>query len=142
MKKMIIYGLTILISASIPIYFLLIWEPLKAKDVIGNDIRYNNSNGEIEEVIDNTEELSINNIEINNKNIFQNFDSITLEKRERLNKLISSLAIEDIIKINNYFEDLNDKENISKGIGLIEKRMLKDNFNEFKDIMKEYVNFE
>lgn len=142
MRKMLVYGLTILISASIPIYFLLIWEPLKAKDVIGNDISYTNLSKEIEEVVDNNEELSINNIQINNKNIFDNFEDITLEKRERLNKLISNLAIEDIIKINNYFKDLNDKENISKGIDLLERRMIKDNFNEFKDIMKEHISFE
>ena len=145
MKKIIIYGLTILISASIPIYFLLIWEPLKAKDVIGKDIIYSNlseENEESEKVVDDVEELSINNIEINNKNIFDDFENITLEKRERLNKLISSLAIEDIIKINNYFKDLNDKENISKGINLIEKRMITDKFYEFKDITKEYIDFE
>lgn len=142
MKKLIVYGITVLISASIPIYFLLIWEPLKAKDVIGSDISYNNLNEEEEEEENTYEELSINNIEIYNKNIFNNFESIDLEKRERLNQLLSNLAIEDIIKINNYFKDLSNKEDIIRGIDLVEKRMRKEDFKEFKDIMKEYIELE
>ena len=142
MRKFIIYGITILISASIPIYFLLIWEPLKAKDVIGDNISYSDSNEEIEKEVEPYEELNIENIEIYNESVFNNFNGITTEKREKLNQLISNLAIEDIIKINNYFKDLKNKENISKGIDLVEKRMTKDKFWEFKDIMKEYINFE
>lgn len=142
MKKLIIYGITILISASIPIYFLLIWEPLKAKDVIGDNISYSDLNEEIEEESESYEELNIENIEIYNESVFNNFDSISTEKREKLNQLISNLAIEDIIKINNYFKDLKNEKNIFKGIDLVEKRMTKDNFWEFKDIMKEYINFE
>lgn len=142
MKKIIIYGITVLISASIPIYFLLIWEPLKAKDVIGNDISYINLNEENEKKLDTDENLSINNIEIYNNNIFNNFNNITLEKREKLNALIRNLAIEDIIKINNYFKDLKDKESISKGMELVKKRMTQDKFEEFKGIIKEYINLE
>lgn len=143
MKKIIIYAITVLISASIPIYFLLIWEPLKAKDVIGNDISYTNSNEENEKNLNEYENLSINSIEIyNNNNIFNNFNNITLEKREKLNLLIRNLAIEDIIKINNYFKDLKNKENISKGMELVKKRMTQDKFEEFKGIIKEYINLE
>jgi glycyl-tRNA synthetase alpha subunit len=142
MKKVIIYGMTILISASIPIYFLLIWEPLKAKDVIGNNISYSNLNEENEKELKIDENISINNIEIYNDNIFNNFNNITSEKREKLNGLIRNLAIEDIIKINNYFKDLKNKENISKGMELVKKRMTQDKFEEFKGIIKEYINLE
>ncbi|WP_300385586.1 hypothetical protein [Clostridium sp.] len=139
MKKIIIYGITILISASIPIYFLLIWEPLSAKDVIGSDISLNKES--IKE-LDIGENLNINNIEIYNENVFSNFDNITLEKRERLNRLIKSLAIEDMIKINNYFKDLKNNENIIKGIKLIEKRMTQGNYQEFREIIKDYITLE
>lgn len=142
MRKLIIYGLTILISASIPIYFLLIWEPLKAKEVIGDNISYNDLNEEIEKEVKPYEELNIENIEIYNESVFDNFDSITTEKREKLNQLISNLAIEDIIKINNYFKDLKNEENISKGMDLANKRMTTEDFSAFKGIMKEFINFE
>lgn len=142
MKKIFIYGITVLVSASIPIYFLLIWEPLKAKDVIGNDISYNNLNKENQSQGDIYEELSINDIEIYKESIFNTFDNISLQKREKLNQLIGNLAIEDIIKINNYFKDLTNKDNIKKGVELIRKRVTQENFNEFKNIMKDYINFE
>lgn len=139
MKKLIVYSMTVLISASIPIYFLLIWEPLKAKDVIGSDISYNNLNEENSESIENHKEV---NLKIQNENFFNNFDNIILEKREKLNQVINNLAIEDIIKINNYFRDLNNKESINKGIELAKKRMTKRDFEEFKGIIKEFIEFE
>lgn len=149
MKKIIIYGITILVSASIPIYFLLIWEPLKAKDVIGNDINYVNLDEENEGKLDiyenintNNIDMKNNNIQIKNNNIFNSFDDITSEKRDKLNTLIKSLAIEDIIRINNYFKDLKDKENIIKGMELVKKRMTQENFEVFKGIIEEYIKLE
>lgn len=140
MKKVIIYSLTVIISAAIPIYFLLIWEPLKSIDAISDNI-----------IVTEYEHLN-NNYEENNMYIIDNLNSregtfskisnLPQEKRDKLNVLIKNLSIVDIIKINNYFADINNIENITKGFGLLEKRMSKENYQEFKDILGDYIKLE
>lgn len=140
MKKVIIYSLTVIISAAIPIYFLLIWEPLKSTDVVSDNVIVN----EHEETNDDSEEKKMFLID-NSESIgetFSNIANLPQEKRDKLNVLIKNLSVVDIVKINNYFSDINNNENLIKGFGLIEKRMSKENYQEFKDILGDYVNLE
>lgn len=140
MKKVIIYSLTVIISAAIPIYFLLIWEPLKSTDVVSDNVIVNEheeTNNDSEEkkmfLIDNSESIG---------ETFSNIANLPQEKRDKLNVLIKNLSVVDIVKVNNYFSDINNNENLIKGFGLIEKRMSKENYQEFKDILGDYVNLE
>ncbi|NLL30191.1 MAG: hypothetical protein GX258_03945 [Clostridiales bacterium] len=140
MKKVIIYSLTVIISAAIPIYFLLIWEPLKSTDVVSDNVIVN----EHEETNDDSEEKKMFLID-NSESIgetFSNIANLPQEKRDKLNVLIKNLSVVDIVKVNNYFSDINNNENLIKGFGLIEKRMSKENYQEFKDILGDYVNLE
>ena len=73
---------------------------------------------------------------------FSNIANLPQEKRDKLNVLIKNLSVVDIVKVNNYFSDINNNENLIKGFGLIEKRMSKENYQEFKDILGDYVNLE
>lgn len=140
MKKVIIYSLTVIISAAIPIYFLLIWEPLKSTDVVSDNVIVN----EHEETNDDSEEKKMFLIDNSESigEIFSNIANLPQEKRDKLNVLIKNLSVVDIVKVNNYFSDINNNENLIKGFGLIEKRMSKENYQEFKDILGDYVNLE
>src|SRR5690554_2220944 len=100
MKKVIIYSLTVIISAAIPIYFLLIWEPLKSTDVVSDNVIVN----EHEETNDDSQEKKMFLID-NSESIGETFSNIAnrpQEKRDKLNVLIKNLSVVDIVKVNNY----------------------------------------
>lgn len=140
MKKIIIYSLTIIISAAIPIYFLLIWEPLKSTDVISDNVSVNDYEG-----INNSNEdnkIYIINNSISREGTLSTITNLPQEKRDKLNVLLKNLSIVDIIKINNYFSDISNSKNIVEGLDLIEKRMSKENYQEFKNILEDYINLE
>jgi len=140
MKKIIIYSLTIIISAAIPIYFLLIWEPLKSTDVISDNVLVNDYEG-----INNSNEdnkIYIINNSISREGTLSTITNLPQEKRDKLNVLLKNLSIVDIIKINNYFSDISNSKNIVEGLDLIEKRMSKENYQEFKNILEDYINLE
>lgn len=135
MKKFLIYSLTIIISAFIPVYFLFLWEPLKSTEVI-------NQNFLEEEILEKEIKTYAMDKESLSNGIFSNIENLSTEKKEKLNVLINNLSIIDIIKVSEYFVDLNNKENISNGLDLISKRMTEDKYSEFKEIIKEYIDLE
>lgn len=57
MKKIFFYIITIILGASIPIYYLLVWEPLKSEEAISNSMRSTSEN-----VLNNSEVQSGQNI--------------------------------------------------------------------------------
>ena len=130
MKKFLIYSLTIIISAFIPVYFLFLWEPLKSTEVI-------NQNFLEEEILEKEIKTYAMDKESLSNGIFSNIENLSTEKKEKLNVLINNLSIIDIIKVSEYFVDLNNKENISNGLDLISKRMTEDKYSEFKEIIKD-----
>lgn len=140
MKKFLIYLITIIIGASIPIYFLLIWEPLEDKSVLSNNII------EDKDVLtDNIQENKV--IEINNYIEIENdenslFNTISNDRKEKLNTIIKKLSVLDVVKINNYFADSYNSNNIKMGIEIARKRMSKSDYEVFKSILEDYVNFD
>ncbi len=167
MKKILIYIATILIGASIPIYFLLIWEPLKSEEAISknsidinteNKIDMENSNTnekvlsdkksiEDKEINDDNEINRINNKKevtlIKNGTLNNNlFNGLEKTKKEEINKIFKNLSIVDIIQINDYFSNSEDKGNLKNGILLVKKRTSNSEYEVFKNIMNEYINLE
>jgi hypothetical protein len=139
MKKAIIYLITIIISASIPIYFLLIWEPLKSTEVIGDNIISDSEKNEVSN-LEGEEDFVIDTLDLYN-GVFSKIDNMSSDKNDRLNVLMRELSIVDMIKINNYFSDLSNKENVNKAFNLIKKRMSNENYEEFENIIKNYIDF-
>lgn len=131
MKK-IIYILTILISAFIPIYFFFLWEPLNSREVMSQSYLEE----EVNEVINTASYYNLDN------NFFENYENLGEDKKEKIRLLISELSIIDIIKINDYFLDLKNEEKVSKGIQLLKKRMDKEKYEELKSLIGDYITFE
>lgn len=170
MKKILIYITTILIGASIPVYFLLIWEPLKSEETISrNSIDINTENKiNMEKSNANKKVLSdekdLEDKEINNDNkinkvsdennekeitLIKNgtinndlFNGLEKNKREEMNKILKNLSVIDIIQINEYFSNSEDKINLKNGILLVKKRTSNSEYEVFKNIMNEYINLE
>lgn len=163
MKKILIYITTILIGASIPVYFLLIWEPLKSEEAISrnsidmnteNKIDMEKSNANEKNLSDEKalEDKEINNDkEINKKEVtlIKNgtinnnlFNGLEKTKREEINKILKNLSVVDIIQINEYFSNSEDKINLKNGILLVKKRTSNSEYEVFKNIMNEYINLE
>lgn len=163
MKKILIYITTILIGASIPVYFLLIWEPLKSEEAISrNSIDMNTENKiDMEKSNANEKNLSdekaLEDKEINNDNeinkkevtLIKNgtinnnlFNGLEKTKREEINKILKNLSVVDIIQINEYFSNSEDKINLKNGILLVKKRTSNSEYEVFKNIMNEYINLE
>ena len=139
MKKLLTYICTIIIGASIPIYFLVIWEPLSSEDVLSKDI--------VEESITNSgiEGLNTENKletvalkkESSSNSMFNNLES---DKREKLNSILKKLSIVDLIKVNDYFSDKNNNEKIKEGIELVKKRISVTEYEMFKNIVEDQVD--
>ena len=139
MKKLLTYICTIIIGASIPIYFLVIWEPLSSEDVLSKDI--------VEESITNSgiEGLNTENKletvalkkESSSNSMFNNLES---DKREKLNSILKKLSIVDLIKVNYCFSDKNNSEKIEEGIELVKKRVSVTEYNMFKNIIEDQVD--
>lgn len=139
MKKILTYICTIIIGASIPIYFLVIWEPLNSKDVLSEDV--------IEESItdsgikdlntENTLETVTLKKESSSNSIFNYLES---DKQEKLNTILKKLSVVDLIKVNDYFSDKNNNEEIKLGIELVKKRMSTYDYEIFKNIIEDQVD--
>lgn len=167
MKKILIYITTILIGASIPVYFLLIWEPLKSEEAISRnsidmntenkiDMEKSNANEKVLSDEKALEDKEINNDNENNKVSDENkvtlikngtinnnlFNGLEKTKREEINKILKNLSVVDIIQINEYFSNSEDKINLKNGILLVKKRTSNSEYEVFKNIMNEYINLE
>lgn len=163
MKKILIYITTILIGASIPVYFLLIWEPLKSEETISRnsidintenkiDMEKSNANEKVLSDEKALEDKEINNDkEINKKEVIlikngtinnNLFNGLEKTKREEINKILKNLSVVDIIQINEYFSNSEDKINLKNGILLVKKRTSNSEYEVFKNIMNEYINLE
>lgn len=142
MKKISIYLLTIILGISIPVYFLLIWEPLKAEETLSdyvsdssiNDL--NNENNESKNIDNKEEKLLLKQNNAPNSL----FDSLEGNRRDSVNIILKKLSINDLIKVNNYFSDKDNKEKIEAGIELVKKRLSYSDYEVFKDIIKDKVN--
>lgn len=144
MKKVLIYLFTIILGASIPIYFLLIWEPLNSEEVLSDNVsnedtsRYNN--------LDINEALVKNEIESEIILLKQSnpsnslFNYIDNDRKEKLNTIIKKLSVIDSIRINDYFSDKDNNEKVKKGVELAKKRMSSLDYESFKDILENYIN--
>lgn len=143
MKKLILYIFTIILGASIPIYFLLIWEPLKSEEVLSNNILSEDTN---EYDMNTNESLDNNSIEIETillkESNFSNslFNYLDNDRREKLNVIMKKLSVLDFIKINNYFSDKDNNEKINKGVELAKKRMHVSDYEIFKNILENSIN--
>lgn len=143
MKRVLAYICTIIIGASIPIYFLLIWEPLNSKDVLSE-----NATGELS--ITNSDEGSIESLNNENKlntltlqkenSLNSMFNYLENDKKEKLNSLLKNLSVVDLIKVNDYFSDKNNNEKIKMGIDLVKKRMSDSDYTVFKNIIEDQVD--
>ncbi|MGG7059898.1 hypothetical protein ACQPUY_13035 [Clostridium nigeriense] len=143
MKRILIYICTIIIGASIPIYFFLIWEPLNSKDVLSENAIGKSSSENIDE--NNMEVLNDENRldtlilpkEIGSSSMFNYLES---DKRERLNSLLKNLSVVDLIKVNDYFSDKNNNEKIKVGVELVKKRMSASDYEIFKNVIEDQVD--
>lgn len=143
MKKVIIYIFTIILGASIPIYFLLIWEPLKSKEVLSNeifseDINENNTLNKSKDFINDSVEVETVSLKQSISNSLFNY--LDNERKEKLNVIMKKLSILDLIKINDFFIDKDNKEQIKKGVELAKKRMSSSDYEIFKDILENSIN--
>lgn len=143
MKKVIIYIFTIILGASIPIYFLLIWEPLKSKEVLSNeifseDINENNTLNKNKDFINDSVEVETVSLKQSISNSLFNY--LDNERKEKLNIIMKKLSILDLIKINDFFIDKDNKEQIKKGVELAKKRMSSSDYEIFKDILENSIN--
>lgn len=139
MKKLLTYICTIIIGASIPIYFLVIWEPLNSEDVLSKDVveeSITNSSIEGLNTEDKLETVALKK-ESSSDSIFNNLES---DKREKLNSILKKLSIVDLIKVNDYFSDKNNNEKIKEGIELVKKRVSVTEYDMFKNIIEDQVD--
>ena len=138
MKRVLFSSITIIISIVIPIYFLLVWEPLKSEKVISeNVVKYNKEEDFISEE-KNKSTITINQLDSSN-NLFGHLDKA---RKEKINVLIRNLAIVDIIKVNDYFSDRENTVNITKGMSLVKQRMSNKEYEEFKNIISDYIDLD
>ena len=139
MKKLLTYICTIIIGASIPIYFLVIWEPLNSEDVLSKDVveeSITNSSIEGLNTEDKLETVALKK-ESSSDSIFNNLES---DKREKLNSILKKLSIVDLIKVNYCFSDKNNSEKIEEGIKLVKKRVSVTEYDMFKNIIEDQVD--
>ncbi|WP_066895765.1 hypothetical protein [Clostridium nigeriense] len=139
MKKILIYIFAILLGASIPIYFLLIWEPLKSEEALSENIINISTEDKLNE---NTnllaeEEKLILKQKDNQESLFNYLEG---NRRESLNLILKKLSILDIVKVNEYFSDKNNEEKIKQGIELVKRRLSSSDYDIFKSIIQNKVN--
>ena len=175
MKKIFLYITTIIFGASIPIYFPLIWEPLKSEEVISdnyiratndkdsnnedieknmnnqklnnNDNNFNIKEAEDIKTISNSNENIINTsnkieaLSIKRSNIENNlFSELEKSKKLEIDRILKSLSVIDIVKLNDYFSNKEDEDRVKEGLELIKKRMSSSDYEEFKDIINKYID--
>lgn len=139
MKIILIYIFAILLGASIPIYFLLIWEPLKSEEALSENIINISTEDKLNE---NTnllaeEEKLILKQKDNQESLFNYLEG---NRRESLNLILKKLSILDIVKVNEYFSDKNNEEKIKQGIELVKRRLSSSDYDIFKSIIQNKVN--
>ena len=139
MKKLLTYICTIIIGASIQIYFLIIWDPLNSEDVLSKDVLEESiTNSSIEDLnTENKLETVTLKKESSSNSMFNNLES---DKREKLNSILKKLSIVDLIKVNDYFSDKNNNEKIKEGIELVKKRISVTEYEMFKNIIEDQVD--
>ncbi len=138
MKKLITYLFTIILGASIPIYFLLIWEPLKSEEALSKNVFIEDVN--TNEGISNNE-IKAETILLKESNLSNTiFNYLDKDRKEKLDVIMKKLSVLDSIKIKNYFSDKNNDEKISKGIELAKKRMTTSDYEIFKNILENSIN--
>ena len=143
MKKLIIYIFTIILGASIPIYFFLIWEPLKSEEVLSNDIFSEDINKN--DALNKNKNLLNDSVEVEAISLKQStsnsiFNYLDDERKEKLDRIMKKLSILDLIKINDFFSDRNNSEKIIKGVELAKKRMTSSDYEMFKNILENSIN--
>ncbi len=67
-----------------------------------------------------------------------------LEESEKLeiDRMLKSLSIVDIVKINDHFSDKYDDDNVREGFSLVKKRMSLSDYEEFKSIISRYIDLD
>ncbi|MDV4151606.1 hypothetical protein R0131_12275 [Clostridium sp. AL.422] len=144
MKKALVYLFTIVLGASIPIYFLLFWEPLKSDEVLSSNAISNITDEESD--VNGNEELVNNSVESevfllrqkDTSNSLLNY--IDSDRNEKLDSLMKKLSTLDLIKINDYFSNKDDIDRIRRGFELAKKRMSVSDYEVFKNILENYVD--
>lgn len=182
MKKIFFYIITIILGASIPIYYLLVWEPLKSEEAISSSMRSTTekilnssevSNGQDisnnlnkkkkdsnKDSINIKEKSNMSNSSNSNENIITGENEIEglsikqsdiednlfgeLEESEKLeiDRMLKSLSIVDIVKVNDHFSDKYDGDNVREGFSLVKKRMSLSDYEEFKSIISRYIDLD
>lgn len=144
MKKLVVYLFTIILGAIIPIYFWLIWEPLKSEEALSNKVfssdinKYNDSN--ISESISN-KSVEAETIWLKQSNTSNNlFNYLDNDRKEKLNSIMKKLSVLDLIKINDFFADKDNNEKIKEGVELAKRRMTSSDYEIFKDILENSIN--
>ncbi len=142
MRKISVYLLAILLGISIPVYFLLIWEPLKSEEALSenvSDVSINNSSEESKEnqVINNKEEKLLLKLNNNSNSFLENLEG---NRKDSINVILKKLSVSDLIKVNNYFVDKDNKENVKLGIELIRRRLSYSDYEVFKNIIENKVD--
>lgn len=143
MKRILIYLCTIALGASIPIYFLLIWEPLKSEEVLSNNaissssdsINDLNKSGELV-----SDEVKVGSISLKQRDTSNSlYNYLANDRKDKLDSILKKLSVVDLVKVNDFFSDKDNKENIGEGIELVKKRMSVSDYEIFKNILEDYV---
>ena len=139
MKKILIYIVTIVLGASIPIYFLLIWEPLKSEEALSENITSISTEDKLSEKnnLSAEEEILILKQKDNQESLFSYLEG---NRRESLNSILKKLSILDIVKVNEYFSDKNNEEKVKQGIELVKRRLSSSDYDIFKNIIGNQVD--
>ena len=132
MKRILMYLFAIILGAVIPIYFLLIWEPLKSEEVYSNNTIEKNENN----YIDLNSSLEVENVVLNKTNNSNSiFNDLDKDYKDKLHIIMQKLSIIDYIKLNDLFSDKDDSEKIKTGTELVKKRLGISEYEEFKNIL-------
>lgn len=144
MKRILIYLCTIVLGASIPIYFLLIWEPLKSKEALSNNAISSSTDSTNE--LNENKELVSNGVEVESISLKQRdtpnslYNYLDTGRKEKLDSILKKLSVLDLVKINDSFSDKDNKDKIKDGIKLAKKRMSLSDYEIFKNILEDHVD--
>lgn len=159
MKK-IFSILMIVISAAITIYTVVFWEPthnitfnslsekeknegvynkeeaVEKDNAINNEknIALINSNEESKEVIAKTSAFKFTEEEMERL--------IPKSSKEKVKDIVKKLSTVDIIKVKECFNNENKEEGLRDGFNLIRTRISENDYEEIKNILSEYIDFD
>lgn len=102
----------------------------------GDEININNKSNEKNKTLDievnnNVVDISVNEIE----------KSLSKDEKEKLDRIIKRLSAVDLIKIKLNFNKENNIEGIREGFNLIEKRLSDKEYEEVKELLSGYIDF-